>query len=684
MTTEFLFAKLMIVEWVSPIYRRTSKLWERRPLAIVEASFLLIFCFFKNMIELEKNPFCYERGWELVPTQHVVLGFNFPSPFHNRYYMISFSKKRKFLLTLLFSGGIFLFLSFPVLADELGDKNSFYVDSYYDWKERTQITATLKKISDKAYFYIEDEYWSGLSIAQQNLYLEYLNKTAENFDDTTHPSMHYIFGSEWDPGIDNDSRITILLSRLKSNAGGYFNPKDEFSKEDQPTSNQREMIYVNSTQIANSLIDSFFSHEFQHLINWNQKERMQGIVEEVWLNELRSEYAPTVAGYDAEYVGTNLERRVDDFSAYPFDSLTEWQGTKYDYPPISVFGHYLADQFSEDIFTYMIQNNKIGIYSIEQAVKDKGYNFTFSQVFNNWLIASYLNDSSLSDGRYGYKNPYLKGVIHVSPISYSIVSTSIINISQNVKNWAPYWYRFINKQDSSAIAKDLEIEFEASPDKGDFNVIYIVDYFLKPAAVGLLNLQGQKGILKIPDFKDNVESVVIIVSNQFKKSGFIVNEPSSPFILSLATTIFQEPVPPIEPVPNPTGMARPGDYGLKEGDLIRAQGDFDIFIINQYGYKRLFLNPAIFNMYGHLGTWKDVKTVTPATRDAFITSSHYRYVNEDKVYHLEVTGEDIGILHWINMTAENFLAQGGKANAIFTINKSELDWYPKGADKTSL
>lgn len=137
--------------------------------------------------------------------------------------------------------------------------------------------------------------------------------------------------------------------------------------------------------------------------------------------------------------------------------------------------------------------------------------------------------------------------------------------------------------------------------------------------------------------------------------------------------------------PPTTGMAKPEDYGLKEGDLIRAQGDFDIFIINQNGYKRLFLNPTIFNMYGHLtGGWNAVKTVTIATRDAFITSTHYRYVDSPKVYHLNVTGEDTGTLHWINMTAENFLAQGGKGEAVFTINKSEFDWYSKGADKTSL
>jgi hypothetical protein len=90
-------------------------------------------------------------------------------------------------------------------------------------------------------------------------------------------------------------------------------------------------------------------------------------------------------------------------------------------------------------------------------------------------------------------------------------------------------------------------------------------------------------------------------------------------------------------------------------------------------------------MYGHLtGGWKAVKTVTPEVRDAFITSKLFRYVDSPKVYELEVTGEDTGKLYWLNITGEQFLSQGGKAEAIFTINKSELDWYPKGADKTSL
>ena len=186
-------------------------------------------------------------------------------------------------------------------------------------------------------------------------------------------------------------------------------------------------------------------------------------------------------------------------------------------------------------------------------------------------------------------------------------------------------------------------------------------------------------MLKIPDFKNTFDSITIIVSNQSKISNFTNNDPVNPFNLSVATTLFQEHVG----LPGSIELVKPEDYGLKEGDLIRAEGDFDIFIINQYGHKRLFLNPEIFNMYRHLGGWSAVKTVKPATRDAFRTSNYYRYVDSPKVYEVEVTGGDTGIFHWLNMTGEQFLAKA-RPESIFIINKAELDWYPKGADKTSL
>ena len=593
-------------------------------------------------------------------------------------------------MTLLISGGVFVLFFAQVLAAEvvsvntLGINHKFYLDSNYDFNSRVETIATLKKISNDAYFYIEDGFWNELTAEQKTAYLQSVDKLATEFDETIYLSLTHVFGQEWKPGIDNDDKITILLTKLKTNTGGYFNERDEFSQAQEPTSNTREMIYLNSTEIDNPLIYSLLAHEMQHLINWNQKEKMRNVKDDVWLNELRSEYAPTICGYDSAYVGSNLERRIDDFLARPFDSLTEWRGDRYDYPSVNVFGHYLVEQFGENILTYITQTSDVGIKSIETALASKSYNLAFSQVFNDWAIANFLNDTSFGAGQYGYKNPYLKGTINVSPITYSITSANVISIAQQAKDWSPYMYRFFNKQEADTVTKDLEIEFEGNVNSGNFSVLYVIDYISQGQPnIGIMSTLNQKGTIKIPDFKNTVDSVTILISNQFKKTNFTNNDPTTSFILSVATTIFTEP--PVNPPTPPTGgTAKPEDFGLKEGDLIRAEGDFDIFIINQYGYKRLFLNPAIFNMYGHLGGWSSVKTVRPQVRDAFKTSNYYRYVISPKVYELEITGGDTGKFHWLNMTGESFVSQGAKPESVFIINKSELDWYPKGTEKVSL
>src|SRR3989344_9543027 len=101
---------------------------------------------------------------------------------------------------------------------------------------------------------------------------------------------------------------------------------------------------------------------------------------------------------------------------------------------------------------------------------------------------------------------------------------------------------------------------------------------------------------------------------------------------------------------------KPSDYGLKEGDLVSAifSDDPDVYIINEQGYKRLFLNPKIFNFYGHLGGFLNVKLVTQEVRDSFITSGLLRDCesNDERVYGVDIDGEDTGQLHWVNTTGE--------------------------------
>ena len=141
--------------------------------------------------------------------------------------------------------------------------------------------------------------------------------------------------------------------------------------------------------------------------------------------------------------------------------------------------------------------------------------------------------------------------------------------------------------------------------------------------------------------------------------------------------------------PVATYAATPADYGLKEGDVISAAGsdDPDVYIVNELGYKRLFLNPAIFNFYGHLGGFSKVKNVSPATRDAFGTSGLFRNCEsgDEKVYGVESTGEDTGVLHWVNTSGAQAVADDANFfKKVFCINNNEFNWYAKGSNYTSV
>lgn len=149
------------------------------------------------------------------------------------------------------------------------------------------------------------------------------------------------------------------------------------------------------------------------------------------------------------------------------------------------------------------------------------------------------------------------------------------------------------------------------------------------------------------------------------------------------------PTPLGTPVPQPVNFTSLAALGLTEGDTISAAGsaDPDIYIANEFGYKRLFLNPIIFSFYGHLGGFSRVKTISPQTRDVLTTSSYFRNceTNDPKIYSVQVTGEDTGTLHWINTSGAQATSEDPNFfKKVFCINTNEFSWYNKGSDYTSV
>ncbi len=149
------------------------------------------------------------------------------------------------------------------------------------------------------------------------------------------------------------------------------------------------------------------------------------------------------------------------------------------------------------------------------------------------------------------------------------------------------------------------------------------------------------------------------------------------------------PTPSPSPTPPTSGFTSLAALGLSEGNTISAvdSDDPDVYIVNDWGYKRLFLNPVIFSFYGHLGGFANVKNVTAQTRNVLTTAGLFRNceVNDPKVYGLEITGEDAGILHWVNTSGTQAVQDDPEFfKKVFCINSQEFNGYTKGSDYASV
>jgi len=413
-------------------------------------------------------------------------------------------------------------------AANLGETLKFNVEPTYDISARKEITATLIKITPQVYFYIEKNWWDSQVLAKQNEISQNLNILSQEFENKIYPTLTTVFGSEWTPGIDGDPKITLFFHLMREDIGGYFRSADEYLKFQSPESNEREMLFLPIAQIDNSQLKVFLAHEFVHLIAFNQKERNFDVSEEVWLNEARAEYAPTLLGYDDIYQNSNLQRKVEIFLEKPDDSITEWQNKKADYGALNLFIHYLADHYGIDILASSLKSKLIGVLSLNEALKKNGFKEDFSQIFTNWTIAVFLNDCSLGQ-KYCYLNKNLNNLRLNPSINFLPQSgKSSLSVTDVTKNWAGNWQKFIGGNST------LKLEFRSLAGL-NFKVPYLVQDKDGKSVLNFLTLdENQKGEITISDFGTKNRALVIIPSLQTKISGFDGVEPTYPFTFTVS------------------------------------------------------------------------------------------------------------------------------------------------------
>jgi immune inhibitor A len=281
----------------------------------------------------------------------------------------------------------------------LGDETEFYITNM-DTKENRKFSAQLIYETENVYFFTE----KGVDVNETDV-----KSLVDEFQNKTYPTDREFFGSEWRPGVDGDPHLYMLYARgIGGNAQAYFDSASEYSRLAHPFSNEKEIFVLNAD--AGSLNDPYWrptlAHEFQHMIHWYHDRN-----EETWMNEGSSMLAEEINGFDVGSIDSTFlghpDLQLNTWSdlSLNYDNATAHYGAAY------LFMKYFLDRFGEKATQALVANPANGLLAVDDTLASlkisdpaTGQTLTADNVFADWTVANFLNDSGVSDGRYAYKN----------------------------------------------------------------------------------------------------------------------------------------------------------------------------------------------------------------------------------------------------------------------------------------
>ncbi len=278
-----------------------------------------------------------------------------------------------------------------------GDEVQFWV-SNEETHASTQITARLIYASENVYFFAEE----GVSANRADV-----KATVDDFQANTYVTNREFFGSEWNPGVDGDPHLYILFCRnLGGSVAGYYSSADEYSRLANEYSNEKEMFYISADYYApdDTSLRSTLAHEFQHMIHWHSD-----INEETWMNEGSSVLAELLNnygsdGFDYSFV-SNPDLQLNAWRELDSDDSIPHYGAGF------LFMAYFLDRFGETATQALVADPANGFRAVADVLQAQditdpltGEPVTSVDVFADWVIANYLGDPAVGDGRYEYHN----------------------------------------------------------------------------------------------------------------------------------------------------------------------------------------------------------------------------------------------------------------------------------------
>ena len=401
-------------------------------------------------------------------------------------------------------------------SPQVGDQKKFYAVDFARSGVPYLTSATCRAVGKFCYIFVEDKQWDSGVVTHTGVV-----KLKRAFDESTPADpargIYKLETEDLGPApdeIDQDPKIYILILDIPDAyngfgdfIAGYFEPINQKRGvfRDPNTgmklySNEVEMIYLdaNPLEAGSTMSMEILAHEFQHVIHWRHDPN-----EEVWLNEGCSDYAAMfLCGYN-----TDQDWHTKAFEEEPQTSLVYWPGgmasSLANYGAAYLFMVYLHEHYGGvSTISALIAYPADGISGVNAVLSARGYSEDFGDVFSDWKIANYLDDTGFDSGKYGYMEIDLSIKRGRKHFSFPVSSTS-----RYIQSWAGDYIEFTGGDRVS----DLQIDFIKSNPDHNFDVRAIVMAGGEPVAVESVLSDGH---VSISDFGDAVDTVVLVSSWQ--------------------------------------------------------------------------------------------------------------------------------------------------------------------------
>jgi hypothetical protein len=397
-----------------------------------------------------------------------------------------------------------------------------HIDGEYDYTGRTQITTELLRSSNKADFYVDSEFYNKLSSNDKSTLIDRLTNIGVEFDNHIYPVLTQAYGyNGW--LSQSGQKLNVVIHPLKVGVEGYTRSIDFFDTAHFIDSNNHLTVYLDYNAIVKSSstnleLAAFLAHEFTHIISLEMKDFKYGVSEDTWLAEARSEYSENLLGYPSiDWNNSLLKSRLTEFAADNTSDFINWQNNAHNYASVDLFTQYLVEHYGIKVLVDTLQNNSIGINSLNISLAHNGYSETFADIYRDWTIANVINDCAAADNnKYCYTYDHL-GEFVVAPAGYylSTVGEATMTANNNLDSWVIHYQKIVGGHDT------VNFSFEKPNTIGLNKLTYIIVKSDQSREVKTLDLTAiTKASFSISDFGGTNAYVILVLYKEDGSSNY--------------------------------------------------------------------------------------------------------------------------------------------------------------------